>query len=57
VSARAVKAELADGQLIELRVAGLDLDRPLRALWVGPRLGEHAAELVSIARRGSSRGA
>jgi len=49
VSARAVAAELAGGRLVEIRVDGLDLRRPLRAIWLGTTPGDVAAELVVIA--------
>jgi DNA-binding transcriptional LysR family regulator len=53
VSARAVEAELADGRLVELRAAELDLERPLRAVWLGTTPGERAGDLIAIARRAS----
>lgn len=51
VSARAVEAELSDGRLVEVRVADLALQRPLRAVWVGPSPTERAADLIAIARQ------
>ncbi|GIH59862.1 LysR family transcriptional regulator [Microbispora siamensis] len=47
----AVAAELRDGRLIEVPVAGLDLRRPLFAVWrARTRLTGPAAELVRLAR-------
>jgi DNA-binding transcriptional LysR family regulator len=54
VSSRAVQAELADGRLAELRSDGLDLRRPLRAIWRGSRLVAAATELVNLATRTQS---
>ena len=49
VSARAVAHELANHSLVELTVAGLDLIRPLHAVWIG-RPSPLAAELIGLAR-------
>lgn len=50
VSASAVRRQLSDGAFVEIRVAGLDLSRPLRATWQD-RITDLAHELVDIARR------
>lgn len=50
VSARAVVAQLADGRLIELKIDGLPLGRPLHAVWLGRRPTGLAYELITIAR-------
>lgn len=50
ISARAAAAPLRSGELVELAVDGLDLDRPLTAVWRGARPSPLAAELVAIAR-------
>jgi DNA-binding transcriptional LysR family regulator len=52
VSARAVAAEVAAGRLVELRPAGLNLHRPLHAIWLGRTAGELARELIDIAGGG-----
>lgn len=57
VSARAVAREIAEGTLVELRLEKLNLVRPLHAVWVGPRLGALAAELIEIAVGTSSNAA
>lgn len=49
VSARAVTNEIAAGKLVELRISGVTLERPLRAIWNGPRPTPLARELVIIA--------
>jgi DNA-binding transcriptional LysR family regulator len=52
VSERAVAAELAGGRLVAVPVAGLDLHRPLRAVWpAGRRPAGAARDLVGLARR------
>jgi DNA-binding transcriptional LysR family regulator len=51
LSRLAVADALAAGTLLEVPVDGVDLHRPLRAVWTGPRrLSGAAAELVSLAR-------
>ena len=50
VSARAVASEIANGQVVELTVTGLDLRRPLHAVWPGRAPGDLGRELVEIAR-------
>lgn len=51
LSVLAVESALASGQLRRVPVSGLDLVRPLRAVWTGPRqLTGPAGELVQIAR-------
>ncbi|NNG40475.1 LysR family transcriptional regulator [Flexivirga sp. ID2601S] len=52
LSRLAVDDALAAGSLCEVPVAGLDLRRPLRAVWTGPRrLGGAAADLLAVASR------
>jgi DNA-binding transcriptional LysR family regulator len=52
LSAITVRAELADGQLVEVPVAGVDLRRSLRAVWPkGRGLVGAAAELLRVALR------
>jgi DNA-binding transcriptional LysR family regulator len=52
LSELAVATDLAEGRLIEVEVAGLDLHRTLRAVWpAGRRLVGAAAELVAAATR------
>jgi hypothetical protein len=47
-----VAADLADGRLVKVEVADLDLRRTLRAVWpAGRRLVGAAAELVAAATR------
>ncbi|UQX88753.1 LysR family transcriptional regulator [Jatrophihabitans telluris] len=49
LSALAVAGELADGRLVEVATSGLDLRRPLRAVWPrGRRLLGAAAEFLAI---------
>lgn len=49
-----VRADIAAGRLIEVPVAGLDLDRRLHAVWpASARLDGAAAALVRLARRPS----
>ncbi|NNH68699.1 LysR family transcriptional regulator [Nocardia uniformis] len=51
LSSLAVASELADGVLLSLTVTGLDLDRPLRAIWPrGQRPTGPARDLYAIAR-------
>lgn len=51
LSRLAVADALAAGTLREVPVTGLDLRRPLHAVWTGPRrLAGPAADLVSVAR-------
>ncbi|MFE2615190.1 LysR family transcriptional regulator [Micromonospora chalcea] len=49
VSARAAAPAVAAGELVELRVEGLPLTRPLHALWLGHSPTALAAELLAIA--------
>ncbi|MBW4716574.1 LysR substrate-binding domain-containing protein [Saccharothrix obliqua] len=57
LSVLAAAADLADGRLVEVPVAGLDLRRVLRAVWPGGRrLVGPAAELLAVAVRRSSMG-
>ncbi|GIE84428.1 LysR substrate-binding domain-containing protein [Actinoplanes regularis] len=49
VSARAAGAAVAAGDLVQLRVDGLALSRPLHALWVGRAPTAAASELLAIA--------
>ncbi len=52
LSRLAVTDALAAGTLLEVPTAGLDLRRPLRAIWTGPRrLTGVVADLVTIARQ------
>lgn len=51
VSARAAAADLASGALVEVGVRGLDLERPLHAVWVGRLPTNLAHELVLLIRR------
>lgn len=54
LSELAVAAELATGQLVAVPVEGLDLTRPLRAVWLPERRPEGAAaDLVRAARHWS----
>jgi DNA-binding transcriptional LysR family regulator len=50
VSARAVVRELAACSLVELRLDGISLERPLHAVWADRRPGPLAAELIELAR-------
>jgi DNA-binding transcriptional LysR family regulator len=50
VSSRAVARQIAEGSLVELRLADMDLHRPLHAVWTGPRLVPLAAELIQLAQ-------
>lgn len=55
LSRLAVADALASGTLLEVPVAGVDLHRQLRAVWIGPRrLSGLAADLVEQARRHSA---
>ncbi|NMO53766.1 LysR family transcriptional regulator [Actinoplanes sp. TBRC 11911] len=49
ISARAAASAVAAGELVELRVQGLTLSRPLHVLWPGHAPNALAAELVAIA--------
>ncbi|MEU5726988.1 LysR substrate-binding domain-containing protein [Micromonospora sp. NPDC047738] len=49
ISARAAAPAVAAGELVELRVEGLPLTRPLHALWLGRTPTALAAELLAIA--------
>jgi len=49
ISARAAAAAVAAGELVELRVEGLSLTRPLHALWLGRTPTALATELLTIA--------
>jgi DNA-binding transcriptional LysR family regulator len=52
LSELAVRGDIAEGRLIGVDVAGIDLTRELRAVWpMGRRLVGPAAELVTVARR------
>lgn len=50
VSARAIGADLTAGTLVEVSIVGLDLVRPLRAIWLGKRPPHPADDLVKLAR-------
>lgn len=53
VSALAVADELAAGRLVQVAVRGLDLSRPLQAIWrAGSTLSPSAAALLAAARDG-----
>lgn len=54
VSECAVDAELRAGTLVELPVAGLELGRPLHAIWLRGEPGELAGDLITIARASRS---
>ncbi|MGH3412882.1 MAG: LysR family transcriptional regulator [Marmoricola sp.] len=49
LSARAVTADLATGDLVELTVRGLVAERPLTAIWLGRRPSPLAQELIGLA--------
>ena len=51
ISARAAASAVTAGDLVELRVEGLRLSRPLHALWLGRTPTAVAAELLAIAAR------
>lgn len=55
ISARAAAPAVAAGELVELRVEGLALTRPLRALWLGRSPSALAEQLLAIAAGVSSR--
>ncbi|WP_019630556.1 LysR family transcriptional regulator [Actinomadura atramentaria] len=56
VSELAVADELAGGRLVAVPVAGLDLRRPLRAVWpAGQRPAGPARDLLALARQGRPR--
>lgn len=50
LSARAAAADLAAGTLVEIAVPELNLERPLRAVWLGRRPTNLAHELILLAR-------
>ncbi|MGN6606543.1 MAG: LysR family transcriptional regulator [Jatrophihabitans sp.] len=50
ISARAAASAVRSGELSELAVDGLELDRPLSAVWRGRRPPPLAAELIGIAQ-------
>ncbi|MER6984427.1 LysR substrate-binding domain-containing protein, partial [Streptomyces carpinensis] len=51
LSELAVRGDIAEGRLVAVEVAGVDLTRELRAVWpTGRRLVGPAAELVAVAR-------
>jgi DNA-binding transcriptional LysR family regulator len=53
LSSYAVAAELASGELVRVRVSGVELGRQLRAVWpAGQRLRGPAGDLLGIALRG-----
>ncbi|MFF8951304.1 LysR substrate-binding domain-containing protein [Streptomyces sp. NPDC014940] len=57
LSELAVRGDIAEGRLIGVDVAGVDLTRDLRAVWpTGRRLVGPAAELVTVARRAFTAG-
>ncbi len=49
LSARAAAADIGAGRLVELRVSGLRMQRPLHAVWLGSRLSDLGRELVELA--------
>jgi DNA-binding transcriptional LysR family regulator len=49
VSARAAASGIAAGELVEISVENLDLERPLRAVWLGQRPTDLARDLVALA--------
>lgn len=49
VSARAVRRDLDAGELVELHVRGVTLNRTLHAVWAGGQLPPLARELVAVA--------
>lgn len=51
VSARAVAAEVSSGVLVQIRITGLDPQRPLTAVWLGRRPTALAGELISLAQK------
>ncbi|MET8908984.1 LysR substrate-binding domain-containing protein [Micromonospora sp. NPDC004551] len=54
ISARAAAPAVAAGELVELRVEGLPLTRPLHALWLGRTPTALGAELLAIAAAASA---
>jgi DNA-binding transcriptional LysR family regulator len=50
LSARAAASDVAAGALVEVPVAGLELSRPLHAVWLGARPSALAAELIKLAQ-------
>lgn len=52
ISARATTGAIAAGELVELRVPGLSLVRPLHAVWLGPAPSALAGELIGNAVAG-----
>lgn len=50
VSSLAAAADLATGQLVELRAERLDLQRTLNAVWLGREPSQYARELIGLAR-------
>ncbi len=54
VSARAVEREIAAHNLVELRLDGIELHRPLHAVWAGQHPAPLVAELIEIARSATS---
>ena len=57
VSARAVAPQLGHHTLVELTVTGIDLRRPLHAIWAGSQPMPLAAELLALARTTSNQAA
>lgn len=54
LSRLAVEEQLRTGELVRIPLTGVDLRRPLRAVWTGPRrLTGAAARLVAVARAGT----
>jgi hypothetical protein len=53
LSSLAVETDLADGRLLAVRVAGLELGRQLRAVWAGASTlpAGPARDLLAIAAR------
>jgi DNA-binding transcriptional LysR family regulator len=49
LSRRAAGADLDNGTLAEVRVAGLRTDRPLNAVWMGSTPSPSAAQLIDVA--------
>ncbi len=57
LSELAVRGDIAEGRLVAVDVAGIDLTRELRAVWpTGRRLVGPAAELVAVAREAAGGG-
>lgn len=55
VSVRAAAAEMESGALVEVPVPGLDVRRPLTALWLGRRPTGLGAQLLDLARTSCDR--